>query len=263
VIDQGQHCRESKDSMGAVAFDAYHVPVPEGPRCEIAGCGLSRAPITPVSPRSPDVLKLGGREVDAAYMAGDVLINPRESRGYVPETRDSADGSCSLDQAAELAALVELEACWENLRIAGSRPPEPHPAARELHGRQKAYESFRVKLAAYNKLYAPVHIPELLLNTPTRLGVWCRTMRDLFLRVEHDARIVCPVQLIEKAFRRADQLATKGNTGLVNRPASTGTIQEAIHELEGLRLWCEERVGILQANDRGCESTLAPHVEVG
>jgi hypothetical protein len=194
-------------------------------------------------------------------MTHDVRINPRESRGYVPETRDSTDGTCVRDQAAELAALVELEACWENLRTAGSRPPEPHATVRELHGKQRAYESFRVKLAGYNKVYAPAHIPELLLNTPARLGGWCRSMRDLFLQVEHDARIQCPVQLIEKAFRRADQLVAKGSEGLVSRPAPPGTIRGAIHELEALRLWCEERAGTLRAKEHGRESSLAPQNE--
>lgn len=34
---------------------------------------------------------------------------------------------------------------------------------------------------------------ELLLNTPSRLAIWCRTMRDLFLQVEDDPQVRCPV----------------------------------------------------------------------
>ena len=37
--------------------------------------------------------------------------------------------------------------------------------------RSEAYDAFRGKLVAYNRRYAPAHVPELLLNTPPRLAL--------------------------------------------------------------------------------------------
>src|SRR5438105_3389192 len=94
-----------------------------------------------------------------------------------------AAGNHDLAQAKELALVVDLEARWENLRTSSQTAKSP-PTIQDLHGKQKAYEAFRLKLAAYNKRYSPSHIPELLLNTGIRLGGWCRTMRELYLKLE-------------------------------------------------------------------------------
>jgi hypothetical protein len=154
--------------------------------------------------------------------------------------RETTDGSLDPSQAAELALLVDLEARWENLRNTPTRTPEVPSATRELHCKQKAYEDFRTRLAAYNKRYAPAHVPELLLNTPARLGAWCRRMRDLYLRVEHEPRGHCPAHLLEKAYRWADLVAARGNKGRVSRSLPPGTIRAAIRDLEDLARWCEE-----------------------
>jgi hypothetical protein len=157
----------------------------------------------------------------------------------MPELKEVSNRTCDLDQAAELALLVELEACWENLRATGSRAPDPQPAIRHLHGKQKAYEVFRSKLAAYNKRFAPAHIPELLLNTPARLAVWCRAMRDLYARVEHDPRSHCPVHLLEKAHRRADRVASRASEGTTAGSCPPDSIRAAIEELDSLSQWCD------------------------
>src|SRR5690349_15677707 len=93
-------------------------------------------------------------------------------------------------QAAELCRLVEAEACWENLRRTPSRDQTVKALTSELVKRQKAYENFHGKLAAYNRANRPAHVPELLLNNPVRLGLWCRRMRDLCRAVEHEPK--CP-----------------------------------------------------------------------
>src|SRR5438128_964536 len=112
-------------------------------------------------------------------------------------------------QATELSLLVDLEACWENLRKPASGHVDVGIATKDLSAKQKAYEVFRVKLVAYNKRYTPVHVPELLFNTPTRLGIWCRRMRNLYLQIEHGPRGHCPVHLLEKAYRWADQIGVR------------------------------------------------------
>ena len=170
-------------------------------------------------------------------------------------------GTLDLAQAQELAILVELEARWENLRHAPSRESqrpersETAPSAGRgnvTEGRsrvanlvaiQNAYASFRLKLVAYNKRYLPVHVPELLLNTPLRLGPWCRAMRDLYLRVEPDAKGLCPVPVLEKAFRCADRVSVLMKTGPVTRSAPTLTIRQAIEELGALVGWCDALAG--------------------
>jgi hypothetical protein len=147
-------------------------------------------------------------------------------------------------QAADLAELVELEAHWENLRAAPVRTAAVRSTTQDLHVMQKAYEAFRARLAAYNTHYPPGHIPELLLNTPGRLGPWCRRMVDLYVQVEHDSQVPSPVQVLAKAYRWADKIA--GRTGKACPPRSTpaGDLQAAIRELDALGKWCAELAGV-------------------
>lgn len=149
------------------------------------------------------------------------------------ERKEAISGSLSPAQAAELALLVDLEAHWENLRQ--TSPGD----LKDLHGRQKAYDAFHAKLVAYNKLYRPAHVPELLLNTPSRLRLWCRAIRDLYLQVEDDPKAHCPVHLLEKAYRHADRIGARMNKDKVNRCPPPGKIRDVIGELEVLGEWCD------------------------
>src|ERR1051325_6408399 len=97
------------------------------------------------------------------------------------------------EQARELCVLVEAEARWENMRHAPSAQEVGPAAEKSLRTVQNAYEAFRSKLVAYNTRHTPAHVPELLLNTPVRLALWCRTMRQLYLEVESDPQqFECP-----------------------------------------------------------------------
>jgi hypothetical protein len=168
----------------------------------------------------------------------------------MPEMSKVPAGHLDPAQAAELAQLVDLEACWENLRK--SRPPGPGvvPLTQDLKARQKAYEAFHDKLLAYNKRYTPAHVPELLLNTPVRLAAWCRTMRELCRQVEHAPPGHCPVNLLEKAHRCADRVAARLNLNNDRNGRSTppSTIGVAIRELEALIQWCDGLVGVTSAD---------------
>ena len=154
------------------------------------------------------------------------------------EVRDDA-GILSPAQAVELALLVDLEACWENLRLTTGGDPAPGTTLSDLQGRQKAYDAYRARLVAYNSRYSPAHVPELLLNTPSRLGAWCRKMRDLYLRVEHDPKVHCPAHLLEKAYRRADRIGVRLNRGPIHRAPPPAGIRDAVEQLEALFRWCE------------------------
>ena len=142
----------------------------------------------------------------------------------------------------DLSLLVDLEARWENLRKTPS--PAGGHGTQDLQGRQRAYESYRARLVAYNRRYAPAHVPELLLNTPSRLGAWCRAMRDLYLQVEQDPRGHCPAHLLEKAYRRADRVGARLNKEPVRRSPPPSTIRAAVLELEALGRWCDDLVGV-------------------
>ena len=154
------------------------------------------------------------------------------------DVREIPVGNLDSAQAAELALLVDLEARWENLRTTTSRPAGVQPTTQELHGKQKAYEAFRARLAVYNKRYKPSHIPELLLNTPIRLGIWCRAMRELYVRVEQEPQMHPPGHLIEKAYRWAERVAARIGVQPVGRPTPPATIPEAIQNLDDLSKWC-------------------------
>ncbi len=142
----------------------------------------------------------------------------------------------SSSQATELYLLVDLEARWENLRVYQSMAPT---SLKELHQKQKAYEAFFTKLVAYNKSYKPPHVPELLLNNPQRLKIWCRRMRDLLLRVQSVSVAHYPVHLLEKAYRWADRLAERIKQPHITRPAVADNTPAAIRELEDLIQWCD------------------------
>lgn len=142
-------------------------------------------------------------------------------------------------QAAELSLLVELEAGWQNLRKGPSRPPEATSVTQTLQGVQRAYDAFHSKLVAYNKRYAPAHVPELLLNTPTRLALWCRTMQEVFLKAENQPRVPCPVELVERAYRAAERIGIRLNATLPSRSGPPGTVRAAMQDLAALAQWCD------------------------
>jgi hypothetical protein len=83
------------------------------------------------------------------------------------------------------------------------------------------------------------------LNTPVRLAVWCRKMRDLYRQVEHIPQSHCPVHLLEKAYRCADHLATRLPTDPASRPATLpGTSHDTAGALEALAQWCDALAGV-------------------
>jgi hypothetical protein len=158
----------------------------------------------------------------------------------MPEIPNAPVGPLDPAQAAELSLLVDLEARWENLRKVN-----PEHSLRDLQARQKAYDAFHAKLVAYNRRFTPAHVPEVLLNTPPRLALWCRKMRDLYRRVEHVPQGHCPVHLLEKAYRCAHHISSRLQTDPVSRPAALpGTIHDTAGALEALARWCDPLAGV-------------------
>jgi hypothetical protein len=158
----------------------------------------------------------------------------------MPEDAYTSAPPLDLAQAAELSLLVDLEARWENLRKVN-----PGSSLQDLQARQKAYDAFHAKLVAYNRRYRPPHVPELLLNTPLRLALWCRKMRDLYRKVEQLRQGHGPVHLLEKAHRCADHLATRLQTDPASRPAALpSTCHDTAGTLEALAEWCDALAGV-------------------
>ncbi len=157
----------------------------------------------------------------------------------MPEDACTAD-PLYLVQAAELSLLVDLEARWENLRKLNLGH-----SLQDLKARQEAYDAFHAKLVAYNRRYTPTHITELLLNTPLRLALWCRKMRDLYRQLEPIPQHHCPVHLLEKAYRCADHLAKRLHTGPPSRPtALPGASGDTAGAMEALAQWCDALAGV-------------------
>jgi hypothetical protein len=159
------------------------------------------------------------------------------------DTTQAAATNPDLAQARELSLLVELEACWENLRKTPGRASAAVYDTRDLAAIQKAYDAFRVKLTAYNRRYAPPHVPERMLNTPPRLAAWCRAMRQLFLQVSDDPRAQCPVHLLDKTYRWADRVSVRLKTDVAARPTPPTTVSAAIEQLEAVAQWCDRLAG--------------------
>ena len=155
------------------------------------------------------------------------------------ETREAGVRNLQRAQALELFHLVDQEACWENLRRTSAPDPTVAATTADLLSRQRAYEVFRAKLVAYNKRYRPEHVPELLLNTPVRLGKWCRRMRNLCLLVAQDPQCYCPAALVEKAHRCADRVCLRLNKDPVGRSTPPGAIGDAIRDLDTVGRWCD------------------------
>jgi hypothetical protein len=151
--------------------------------------------------------------------------------------------NASATQAAELSQLVDLEARWENLRSDRAVNAGKECGFTQLHQKQKAYEAFRAKLVDYNKAFRPVHVPELLLNTPHRLREWCRRMRDLHARVERNDIVPYPSHLMEKAYRSAERVASRLNKEAVARPVPSANASEVAREMDSLASWCESVSG--------------------
>lgn len=136
------------------------------------------------------------------------------------------------DRDVELAQLVELQARWENLPTAAGH------GVPDLVAKQAAYEAYRSRQAAYNAKHDQAHDPPTQAHTPAKLGLWLRSMRDLFARAECDPRCPCPVHLLEKARRSAVRVAgrLKLDPPAVTPPA---TVRAAVEGLEALAGWCD------------------------
>src|SRR5262249_9543385 len=156
---------------------------------------------------------------DNTHVRREPPLAPLRKWSAMPETSDALEPALDPAQAAELALLIDLEARWENLRAPRSLVPREPSTTEDMLAKHKAYDAFRGRMRAYNSRHTPEHVPELLLNTPARLGKWCRWVRKVYGLAGHDPRVGCPAHLLEKAYRSADKLAGKAGRGPAARSA--------------------------------------------
>jgi hypothetical protein len=137
----------------------------------------------------------------------------------------------SSGEANALAAIIELEAAWENVpaTVAGASPGD---SLRSLTAKQRAFDAYRAGLVAYNRHYRADYRGERPATTPKRLGAWCRRLAELYRRAD---RTACPVQVLEKAHRCADRFADR--LAVVACPrAATG---DSAADLGSIADWCD------------------------
>ncbi len=154
------------------------------------------------------------------------------------QTSERAAEELDPAQAAELVRVIDLQARWENTR-AEPVGADGESSPSNLHGRQRAYEAFRSRLAAYTTRYKAAEVPETSLNTPVRVGMWCRVVRAVFRRARPEAGTDCPSHAAEKAYRLADRIAARLKVEPVGRASPPDGIGAAIGALEAVILWCD------------------------
>ncbi|MBA4189856.1 MAG: hypothetical protein C0467_17880 [Planctomycetaceae bacterium] len=142
-------------------------------------------------------------------------------------------------QAAELVRVIDLQARWENMRGNPATGGGSGFSTPDLQGRQKAYEAFRVRLAAYTTRYRASHVPEVTLNTPERVGMWCRAVRAVFRRAGQEFTEY-PTHTVAKAHRLADRIATRLGRPPAEREESSPGLAGAIRNLDAIVSWCEQ-----------------------
>jgi|GEM_PF-3315418 len=157
-------------------------------------------------------------------------------------TDTTSPTTASTSRAAALLQVVDHEARWSNLQANRAGGP---PTLLTLNEKQRAYESFRLRLSSYEARYATTYESEPLLGNPVRLAAWCGAMRALCLEAAADGSSACPSHLIVKAYRLAERSGLKAGETPPHLGAPAQGIFQAAEQLEALGVWLESlaRVG--------------------
>jgi hypothetical protein len=138
--------------------------------------------------------------------------------------------------------MIDLQARWENMRV-GPALADAGYTTPDLHDRQRTYEAFRSRPAAYTARFTASEVPETTLNGPDRVAVWCRAGRAVFRRAGDEVGTECPTHAMEKADRLADRIAARLKVEPLGRGSPPDSIGAAIGALDAVILWCGGLVG--------------------
>jgi hypothetical protein len=149
--------------------------------------------------------------------------------------RNHSFSQLAASQANALAVVIELESLWENVPVMAAQV-DANEGWRLLSAKQRAFDAYHTHRVAYNRQYQPAYHGERPVATPSRLGAWCRKMAALYRRLDHAE---CPVQLLKKAYRFADQLAARFNTSPCLRALAHTNTADAVAALGSIADWCD------------------------
>jgi hypothetical protein len=156
-----------------------------------------------------------------------------------PERQAAVDhppfAEMSAAQATALAAVVELEATWENVPAAAVAA-SPGESLRDLTAKQRTFDAYRAGLINYNRRFQVDYHGKRPATTCKRLGAWCRKLANLYRRAEGAET---PVQMLEKVHRCADRLAARLATAPCRRPEAPTSKADATADLQSVADWCE------------------------
>jgi hypothetical protein len=161
-------------------------------------------------------------------------------------------------QAIELARVLDLQARWENMREDRGQAGDGFtiPA---LQGRQKAYDAFQIRLAAYSSKYRSAQVPEPTLNTPERVGMWCRAVRGVLRRAAEGHPGEYLSHVVAKAYRLVERIAARIQKDPPQHGSASENTGAAILHLDLVIDWCDALVGPLSP---ATSSTPTPLMEV-
>ncbi|QEL17938.1 hypothetical protein [Limnoglobus roseus] len=142
-------------------------------------------------------------------------------------------------QAQELVRVMELQAFWENLRETVGQKDLP---TSHLKDRQKSYEAYRSRLAAYTTKYRTFPLPELTQNSPKWVAQWFRVVKAILQRTNQVAGNELPVHLMLKAHRLADRIAVRLKKSPLEAFTPPTTWEAAVLQLDALIVGSGEQV---------------------
>lgn len=149
---------------------------------------------------------------------------------------ETAVANLDAAQAVELLRVLELQAFWENLKE--NAPAKDVPTA-QLKDRQKAYEAYRSRLAAYTAKFRTFPLPELTQNSPKWVAQWFRIVRAVVRAAADGANAELPTNLVAKANRLGLRVAERLKRPPLPLPAAPATFAAAAEQLETLIAWGE------------------------
>ena len=152
----------------------------------------------------------------------------------MPQLTEAEAERLSAEQATKMVRVLELQASWENRR---DDPKRVIGTLDDLHTLQKTFDAFQTAWRLYSSAYFNARLPESTQTVPDRLLLLCRALRGVFQRAEGE----CPVQVMAKMYRLADQIAARMGT----EPVGRGRLEDlagAVRELDGMIAWCKPLV---------------------
>lgn len=149
---------------------------------------------------------------------------------------ENAVVNLEASQAVELLRVLELQAFWENLKE--NTPTKDVPTG-QLKDRQKAYEAYRSRLAAYTTKYRSFPLPELSQNSPKWVSQWFRVVRAVVRAAVDGPNVELPTHLVTKAHRLGLRVAERLKRTPLANASSPATLPAAVEQLEALIAWSE------------------------